>query len=363
MLARTAVRSLVRALPLLLLPATAAAQQRVTLAGDAAIYDLAGQVRLQAGSGSSVTVDVRTAGEDAGKLKVVSGAAGAWQVLRIVFPDDDIVYPAMGQYGTNNLDVRENGTFGDASFWKEEGGAGGESLTSAATHRVRITGDGSGLRAHADLVIEVPAGKRVAVFLGVGRVDAENVDGRLRVSTSSGDVAFTGVRGTTNIGTGSGDVRLAQVTGDVSAATGSGDVTVQGVRGGSVVLRTGSGDVTGSTLVGTRLDVDTGSGDVKVGGVSAPTCILRTGSGDIRVGLTGSPETVRVSTGSGDVTLALPEGMGAKLRASSGSGDINHSLPVTLVRQREGLLEGTLGDGRGTLEVSTGSGDIHLTRG
>jgi len=36
---------------------------------------------------------------------------------------------------------------------------------------------------------------------------------------------------------------------------------------------------------------------------------------------------------------------------------------VTLVRQREGLLEGTLGDGRGTLEVSTGSGDIHLTRG
>jgi hypothetical protein len=358
-----AVRTIARVLPILLLPLTAAAQQRLTLAGDAAIYDLAGQVRLQAGSGSSIMVDVRTAGEDAGKLKVVSGAAGAWQVLRIVFPDDDIVYPAMGRHSANNLDVRENGTFGDASFWQEEGGAGGTSLTSAATRRVHIRGDGSGLRAHADLVIQVPAGHRVAVFVGVGRVDAENVDGRLRVSTSSGDVAFTAVRGTTNIGTGSGDVRLAQVTGDVSAATGSGDVTVQGVHGGSVVLRTGSGDVSGSTLVGTRLDVDTGSGDVKLGGVSAPTCMLRTGSGDIRVGLTGSPETVQVSTGSGDVELALPAGMGAKLRASSGSGDIHSSLPVTLTRRREGLAEGTLGDGRGTVEVSTGSGDIQLTRG
>lgn len=357
MSAHTTVRRALLAVPLLLVPAALAAQN-VTLAGDAAIYDLVGQVRLRPGGGGAVTVHVQALGEDAGKLRTATGRVGSWQTLRVIFPGDEIVYPALGRHNNTSLDVRDDGTFNDSDLLREAGAA-----DPGRGHRVHVSGSGSGLRAHADLVVDVPTGKRVAVYLGVGRVDAENVDGQLRISSSSGDVGLSGVRGTTRVGTGSGDVQITNQSGELNAATGSGDVRINGARGGNLALHTGSGDVTGSAVAASVLDIGTGSGDVKLSGVTAPRATVGTGSGDVQLGLSGAVQAVKLTTGSGDATLALPGSVGATLRASTGSGDIESALPITVTRKREGVLEGTLGNGGGSIEVSTGSGDIHLTRG
>jgi len=80
---------------------------------------------------------------------------------------------------------------------------------------VRITGRGrDGLEAFADLRVSVPAGKAIALFLGVGKVFVSNVNGSIRVYVASADVAADRTRGTLRVETGSGnvDLRSASVT-------------------------------------------------------------------------------------------------------------------------------------------------------
>src|SRR4051812_31485522 len=95
----------------------AAAQERFTIAGErAAVYNVAGTMRVEAGTGSSVVVEVTRAGNDAGRLSVRRTDAGEVGTVAVVYPDDDVVYPELGGSRTT-LDVRSDGTFGgDAGF-------------------------------------------------------------------------------------------------------------------------------------------------------------------------------------------------------------------------------------------------------
>src|SRR5919198_766246 len=110
-----------------LLPSPAAAQiSRHVLKGDSvAIYNLVGELRVEAGTGSDVVVELTRGGADAGKLDVQTG-------------------PVWGRGWNTTLRVRDDGTFGeehgrhDRRGWFREG------------HEVRITGRGrGGLEAHA----------------------------------------------------------------------------------------------------------------------------------------------------------------------------------------------------------------------
>jgi DUF4097 and DUF4098 domain-containing protein YvlB len=82
----------------------------------------------------------------------------------------------------------------------------------------------------------------------------------------------------------------------------------------------------------------------------------------VHVELSGPLEEVSVSTGSGDVTVRLPEGVGAMVDLDTASGDFTLELPLELARKDEGNIRGKLGDGRGRLQIDTGSGDISLIR-
>ncbi len=361
------VRRGARLVPLLLALPVSLAGQRVSLAGDGVVYDLAGEVRLVPGGGSAIVVDVRPQGRDAGKLRVQSGTNGAWRTLRVVYPDDEIVYARMRNGGSTNLRVHEDGTFDDAGFWRDAapGARAGEHWWDRddSGRRVTIRGSGSGLHAFADLTVQVPAGRRVAVFLGVGRVNVENVNGQLWLSTAGGDVAASRVTGNVRVGTGSGDVQVLESAGDLVVGTGSGDVTVRGQRSrGIPKIGTGSGTVRGVGIEAADVDASTGSGDVDFRAVTAPRAKFSTGSGDVTAVLSGALEQVRVSTGSGDVHVALPANASAQLRFSSGSGEVESDLPISVTRRREGELIGTIGSGRGSVVVSTGSGDLHITR-
>src|SRR5512140_216034 len=140
---------------LLLLAAPLGAQStRYTLSGsEVAIYNLAGEMRVEAGSGAAVVVEVTRHGTDAAKLQVESGPLNGRQTLRVIYPGDRIVYPALGRHSESQTRVNDDGTF--------DGKRG---------HEVTIAGDGSGLEASADLRVLVPTGQRIAVNLVAGRV-------------------------------------------------------------------------------------------------------------------------------------------------------------------------------------------------
>jgi len=221
--------SLVACATLLGIPA-AAQTSRYVLKGDSvAVYNLVGELRVEAGSGGDVVVEVQRGGSDAAKLQVESGPLRGRETLRVIYPDDVIVMPDWGRGWNTTLRVRDDGTFGDDSGWEGERHGHGR-FRDREGHEVRITGRSrDGLEASADLHVTVPAGKNVGVYLGVGKAFVSNVDGVIRVWVASADVAADRTKGSLRVETGSGNVDLRTASGDVNLETGSGDVTVAGV--------------------------------------------------------------------------------------------------------------------------------------
>lgn len=328
------------------IPGGSAAQESYELGGgDVAIYNLAGAVEVVSTSGPDVRVTVRPGGDDASRLSVEVGELRGRMALRVLYPSDEIVYEreSRGRYNTQ-LRVRDDGTFG--------GGNGGD--------RVRIRSSGSGMEAHADLLIEVPSGADVVVYNAVGQASASGVEAELRLDLSSGGAMVEDHTGTLEVDIGSGPVSVRNVEGDVEVDTGSGSVEVSGVNGRRVMVDTGSGSVEGRDIRSGSLEVDTGSGRIELMGVSAPAITVDTGSGSVELELLDSVESLEVDTGSGGVTVALPEGLNAEIEVDTGSGGIDVDFPVEVRTMRRNYFRGRVGDGSGRILIDTGSGGIRL---
>ena len=356
--------SLVAAATLLVIPAAAQTTRHVLKGDSVAVYNLVGELRVEAGSGSDVVVDLQRGGNDAAKLQVESGPLRGRETLRVIYPDDVIVMPNWGRGGggwNTTLRVRDDGTFGDDS-WDE--GRGHRRFHDREGREVRITGRSrDGLEAHADLRITVPAGKNVALYLGVGKAFVTNVEGVIRVSVASADVSADRTRGTLRVSTGSGDVDLRDGAGDVSLETGSGDITVSGTSGTRLRLNTGSGSITLRDGKASDLTVETGSGDIEATNTSGDQVSFETGSGNVDVALVATFRSLRIETGSGDVTLKVPPALGAQVDLDTGSGDIDlGGLTLQVRRLEHDHITGTMGDGSGRLSVETGSGNVKLQK-
>src|SRR3989449_7776081 len=199
MIARVPLLSL--AVAVFAIPAAAQISRQVLKGDSVAVYNLVGELRVEAGSGSDVTVEIQRGGADAAKLDVQSGPLRGRETLRIIYPDDNIVMPDWGRGWNTSLRVRDDGTFReergrqDLSGWFRDG------------HEVRISGRSrDGLEAYADLRVSVPKSKNVALYLGVGKAFVSNVEGVIRVWVASADVAADRTRGVLRVGTGSGEL-------------------------------------------------------------------------------------------------------------------------------------------------------------
>jgi hypothetical protein len=347
---------------LAVLPAGLHGQQpeRYTLADDyAAVYNLVGNVRIEPGSGD-VAVQVTRAGAEAGQLRIAQGEVDGRVALRVLYPGDRIRWRGDDRNdGSTQLRVRDDGTFGDSG--DEHGYRDHGRHDWDEGRRVTISSTG-GIDARADLLVQVPRGRRVAVYLAVGAVTVANVDGALTVDAHSAPVTATGVKGELNVDVGSGIVRVSQVEGDLDVDTGSGSVEVSRYHGTSLSIDTGSGDVTGTDLSSEELAIETGSGDIRLTAVTAPRVSLETGSGGITAELRKDINSLQAETGSGDVAIRAPATLGAEVEIETSSGDIETDFPLQITRHARDHMVGTIGDGKGTIAIETGSGQIRLLK-
>jgi len=346
---------------LTLLPASLMAQASThTLAGNSvAVYNLVGQATIQGGTGSAVTVQVTPVGSDGGKLKFENEEIRGRPTLMVVYPEDRIVYRAMGRGSNSSFTVRDDGTWGSYGNDDDDRDRGRHRGNG---RQITVRGNGDGLEAAADLKITIPAGKRVAVYVGVGRVDVSNVDGDLTVDAASADIATRGTRGSLHLDTGSGDLRIERAEGSARLDTGSGNVQITGFKNGVLNIDTGSGGVEASGIESSDLEIDTGSGDITLNDVTATRLSLDTGSGSVQATLRTSPSDVSVETGSGDVTLRLPDPVDATVELDTGSGELTIDFPLQLIKKSDGNIRGRIGAGKGRISIETGSGDISLTK-
>ena len=324
-------------------------QEVVRVSGnDVAIYNLAGRVEIMRGGGPEVVVRIGRGGRDSASLRVETGDVGGRPTLRVIFPDDEIVYPEMGRGSNTTVSVRDDGTFGDG------GGSRGD--------RVRIRGSGTGLEAWADLLIEVPAGRTVSAYLAVGAMDASGVAGNLRLDTGSGRVTASDITGALDIDTGSGSVTVSGVDGGLNLDTGSGTVDVSDVRGEEVRIDTGSGRIGVTGVEAGVFRVDTGSGSVELARISSTDVVVDTGSGRVEIELLTDVERLVVDTGSGGITVRAPADLGAMVEIDTGSGGIDLDFPLEVSSVRRDRVRGRLGDGQGTIRIDTGSGAVRIQR-
>jgi hypothetical protein len=351
---RAHTRSMTAVALLFLAATTAEAQERYAIGGDhVAIFNLAGELEVVGTTSGQVTVDVARGGRDAAELSVEVGRMDGVHTLRIIYPADRITYGRDGGLlqrwtGSTQLTVRADGTWGD--------------IGSGSGRRVRIAGDGRGLDAHADLRVGVPRGQRVELFLGAGRIVAENVDGDVRLDAGAGGIVAEGMAGGVVARTGSGNVRLDGMDGSVVVTTGSGSVRVAGVRGDSMTLRTGSGTIAAEDVTAGLIRARTGSGGIRLEQAAAREVQVNTGSGSVNADLVGPVDNLTVRTGSGGVTIRLPAELDAEVLIRTGSGRIETEIPVLVTAQDRRSLRGVVGEGRGTLDVRTGSGSVRILR-
>lgn len=332
--------------------ATAQTGERRTLPGDdVAVYNLAGVMRVEGGTGSEVTVEVTRGGADASRLRIESGRIGGRETLRVIYPDRRIVYRQSDSNrwrSRTTLRVDDDGTFGDGS--------------SRDGRSVDIVSSGDGLEAYADLRVVVPRGKRVSVYLGVGEAKIENVDGDLLVDVSAAPVTSTHTRGKLTLDTGSGEVRVTDAEGEINLDTGSGSVEVSNVRGTRLRMDTGSGRVRGTDVAVDQMELDTGSGGVRLAQVRSKRITLDSGSGSVELDLRSDVESLRIESGSGGVTLGIPESLGASIVIDTGSGGIDTDIPIQVRKAERNYLSGVIGDGKGEIRIETGSGGVRLRR-
>jgi lia operon protein LiaG len=340
----------------LVAPSAAAQTEHRTLAGSSiAIYDLAGHVQVEQGTGNDVTVEITLVGHDAKKLSIDVGELRGRNTLRIRYPDDDIIYPDLGDWSSSEFRINSDGTWGGNDRDDDDRGSGG--------HRVRIKGSGRGTEAWADIKILVPAGKDVAVYTGVGKLGATHVNADLRLSASSGHITVDGTKGNLIASAGSGGVEVHSASGDeVRVSTGSGGVRATDVTGKRLKLSTGSGGVTGSGLASDELNVSVGSGTLRIDDVRSPDVHLSAGSGGIHAGFASPVKSLDVSNGSGGVTVTLAGAVNAEVDVTTGSGGINSDFPITVNRMERHQLRGQIGDGSGHIRIRSGSGSVQLRK-
>jgi len=326
--------------------ASAQEVERYSIAGTSiSLYNLAGTVHIERGTGDNVIVEVRRSGSDADQLQIDRRTVDGRAALIVRYPDGDVVYRSDEHSSRTTVRVRNDGTF----YGDRDGG-----------DRVSIKRSGRGTEAHADLRVLVPAGRSIDVMLGAGAVVASNVEADLSIDVGEAPVETGATRGRLHIDTGSGAVSVRDAQGDVLIDTGSGGVTLTHVVGNRVNVDTGSGRVRAVNVRADEIIVDTGSGAVEMTGIASRDVEINTGSGRVDLDLLTDVDRLVIDTGSGSVTVAVPDDFGGQFDIDGGRVSIE--IPAELRNSGRDHARGTFGDGHGTIEIDTGSGRISIVR-
>jgi len=323
-------------------------RDRYTLSGpQVAIHNLAGELRVEPGTGPAVIVEVVRGGRDAGALTVKTTDRLGVPTLSVAYPSRRIVYPKLGGHWNSTQSIDADGVFKDH-------------FELFGQRSITVSGSGSGDEAWADLRVIVRKGKKVVLHHVAGRALVKDIEGDVVVDHGIGPLEVHGVQGDIALDTGSGDVTVSNIEGDLSVDTGSGPVTINGVHGGELMLDTGSGDVRATKVDVDALDADTGSGDVTLQQVSAQRIHLDTGSGSVELELTDDAREIWCDTGSGSLTLRVPSNFGAEFEIEASSGSIDLDVAHEAFEIDRDRVRGKIGDGHGRMKIDSGSGDVHI---
>ena len=183
-------------------------------------------------------------------------------------------------------------------------------------------------------------------------------DTTLKAHTGSGSMEIGGIQGTVTASSGSGSIHIDNIGPAPRIETGSGRIQATNVHG-TAFVQTGSGSIELSLAAPGDVTAHTGSGSIRIDGVSGPLRAT-TGSGSIQAA--GNPTSEwRAETGSGSIRLQLAPDAHFTLNAETGSGTIHTDRAILMQGNLNNHhVTGTINGGGPTVRVSTGSGSITI---
>ncbi len=181
-----------------------------------------------------------------------------------------------------------------------------------------------------DLVVQLPSASSCTLKAASADIRCSGELGSLDARTASGDITAELVTGRASINTASGDIELDEAGDTLRVTTASGDTRI-GRAGGEVTANSASGDLAIGIAAGSA-KIRSASGDVRIDCITA-------GRGD-------------VNTVSGDVSIAVPAGIGVYLDLSAMTGEVRSDLEPA----------DSDGDATLSLHCRSISGDVRIAR-
>lgn len=257
--------------------------------------------------------------------------------------------------------------------------AGTVSVTAWDRHEVQVTGrlgDGAkplaitGSNGDLEIKVEPQGGSGWFNWGGDSRMAPTTLElhvpraASLDVNVVSAPLVIDGMDGgSIQVNTVSGKARINARTPSLKVDSVSGSIEQAG-HAEQAALQTVSGDILAPAL-GREVELQTISGRIQAHGGPWRKLTLSTVSGDVQLGgALASAGSIGIDSMSGNVQLQLPANTSASLHASSFSGDLRSDFG-TAKKPEHGpgsSLDARLGDGNGSINIETFSGDLRVRR-
>jgi hypothetical protein len=276
---------------------------------------------------------------------------------------------------------------------------GGAATISGGNARVSLTqagGNSSVSNSFGEVVVRNISGS-LTVTNSNGRIDVAEVSGSAELATSFGSVEATRIGGTATIRDSNGAVHVTDVQGFVSATssfgtvkgsqlfkganvvTGNGSIELSNVQG-EVFAKTSFGSIYAENVKG-KFTAQDSNGSVTAKNVEGDANVTTSFSG-VSLEAVGGRITVENQNGAVDVTasgsgcqdvsirtsfshigIRLPAARGYRIKAKTSFGRIHSELPITASGAMGGdSLEGTIGNGGCTLDLTNSNGNIDIAK-
>lgn len=188
-------------------------------------------------------------------------------------------------------------------------------------------------------IVSLPAQFNADVNTSGGDISVDGVmTGKLKGSTSGGDIRTGAIEGPTTLRTSGGDIRLGKINGEADVKTSGGDVRIESVTR-NVNAATSGGDMEVGDIGG-EATLKTSGGDIRAGKVTGKA-VLKTAGGNIT--LSSASGTAEATTAGGNIRL---ENITGSITARTAGGDVNAEL---------------IPSGSGSSDLRTAAGNVVLT--
>jgi DUF4097 and DUF4098 domain-containing protein YvlB len=188
-------------------------------------------------------------------------------------------------------------------------------------------------------------------------------EAELQVHSDDGSVEAESINGTVKIYTADGSVKANSLSGNIDLHTNDGSITVDSLKG-DIRLHTGDGSIEARDLDG-KVDADSGDGHIRIAG-RFDALNVKTGDGSVDTRVQPGSKMATswtIRTGDGSVDIVLPPDFQTNIDASTGDGHISLGIPLTVEGTfSNSQIHGKMNGGGQPLTIHTGDGSIRLSK-